>query len=338
MKPLRLFAATGDGVARIDIAEDGTTEIHEALQGKAVQCVAVDPADPDRIFCGTHDDGVFKSRDGGETWEPAGEDIPHKRTPSIAISHAHQENGMSVVYAGTEPSNLYRSTDDGETWKEFSRLPELPSSDSWSFPPRPWTHHTRWVTPHFSDPDLIFVGIELGGVMRSLDGGETWEDRKPGAYTDSHAIKVHPSDPDRVYEAAGQGVAISTDRGDTWTPIDDGMDRHYSWALAIDPEDPDLWYVSASHSARYAHRSEGDAQAHLYRKRGSAPWELLDGNLSIPLDFMPYCLLTFLDQPGAVLMGMKNGEILFSEDEGEYWTRLDVKLPEILQLSAANAF
>jgi photosystem II stability/assembly factor-like uncharacterized protein len=335
MQPLQLFAATGDAVARIDTSDGDDFEVTMSLEGMEVQCVAVDPANPDRVYAGTDNNGVYRTLDGGETWESVGEGIPHKRTPSIAISPAHTENGMSVVYAGTEPSNLYRTEDDGKTWQDFPRLPELPSSDTWSFPPRPWTHHTRWITPHASDPMVLFVGIELGGVMRSLDGGETWEDRKPGAYTDSHAIRVHPTAHDRVYEAAGQGVAISTDRGETWSPVDEGMDRHYSWGVAVDPADPDLWYVSSSHGASYAHRSRGDAQAHLYRKRGDAPWELLNGSLPEPLPYMPYSLLTLRDRPGVVLAGMQNGEIMLSEDSGDSWRKLHVKLPALLQLSEA---
>jgi len=45
---------------------------------------------------------------------------------------------------------------------------------SWSFPPRPWTSHVRWIAPSPHDADVILVGIELGGLMRSTDGGETW--------------------------------------------------------------------------------------------------------------------------------------------------------------------
>jgi photosystem II stability/assembly factor-like uncharacterized protein len=174
--------------------------------------------------------------------------------------------------------------------------------------------------------------------MRSTDGGETWEDRKPGAYTDSHAIRVHPTATDRVYEAAGQGVALSLDRGESWSPIDDGMDRHYAWGIAVDPGDPDLWYVSASHGARWAHRSNGDAQAHLYRKRGDAPFELLNGALSNPLPYMPYSLLTLRERPGVVLAGMQHGEILLSEDAGDSWRKLGLKLPALLQLDEAVSY
>lgn len=335
MQPFTIFAATGDGVTRIDSPEGLRFETSDSLNGREIQSVAVDPNNPQRIYAGSHNYGVAKSLDGGNTWSDAGSGIPHTRIPSMAISACHVENGVSAVFAGTEPSNLYRSYDDGDSWVGSPELPELPSSSSWSFPPRPWTHHTRWITPHATDPAVLFVGIELGGVMRSLDGGETWEDRKPGSYTDSHAIAVHGTALDRVYEAAGQGVSVSHDRGSSWSEVDSGMDRHYSWGLAVDPLDPDLWYVSASHSARYAHRSSGDAQAILYRKRGQESWQPLNGDLEQPLPYMPYSLLTLRERPDTLLAGMKNGEIWLTEDAGDSWRQLDVQLSGILQLSEA---
>ncbi len=335
MDGFRLFAATGDAVARIDTKDGNKCTVDYSLERMKVQCVAVDPHDPERVVAGTDDDGVFLSTDGGASWDFIGEALQHRRTPSVAISAARQTNGKSAIYVGTEPSRLYRTEDDGQTWEDFPELPALPSSDTWSFPPRPWTHHTRWITPHASNPDIIYVGIELGGVMRSLDGGASWEDRKPGAYTDSHAIRVHPSATERVYEAAGQGVAMSADEGASWTPVDEGMDRHYCWGIAVDPGDPDLWYVSASFGARYAHARNGNAQGQIYRKRGAAPFELLNGALDNPLAYMPYSLLTLRDRPGVILAGMQHGEVLLSEDAGDSWRRLGVSLPGLLQLDEA---
>jgi photosystem II stability/assembly factor-like uncharacterized protein len=334
MRPFRLFAATGKAVARIDVDRDAHGEVQLMLDGSGAQCVAADPSDLDRIYAGTFDDGVYRSRDGGTSWQQVGGEIPHKRVLSVAISPSHRTDGLAAVYAGTEPSNLYCSEDDGRSWQDFPRLPELPSAPSWSFPPRPWTSHVRWVAPHHHDPDLLFVGVELGGVMRSTDGGRTWEDRKPGSYHDSHAVLTHPLAPGRVYEAAGGGVARSDDAGASWTTLDEGMDRHYVWGLAVDPADPDLWYVSASFSAREAHRSNGDAQARIYRKRGDAPWQLLDG-LPDPLPYMPYALLTLRKRPDTLLAGMQHGEILLSEDAGDSWRMLDVKLPGLLALTEA---
>lgn len=337
MPPVTLIAATGDAVARITSADGERCETALGLDGSGAQCVAVDPHDPRRIFVGTFDRGVYRSLDGGETWTDVGEGIPDMRVLSIAVSPSDRVGGRSVVYAGTEPSNLYRSEDDGASWRVFPRLRELPSAPTWSFPPRPWTSHVRWIAPHHADPALLFVGIELGGVMRSRDGGETWEDRKPGSYHDSHAIVTHPTAHDRVYEAAGGGAAISRDAGDSWQTVDAGRDRHYVWGLAVDPRDPDLWYVSASFGARQAHANRGDAQAILYRKRGGAPWEPLGGtDLPKPWPHMPYALLTLRDRPGSLVVGLQNGELLLSEDEGDSWRRLDVRLPALLALSEAG--
>jgi photosystem II stability/assembly factor-like uncharacterized protein len=245
-------------------------------------------------------------------------------------------NGVSVVYAGTEPSDLLRSEDDGATWRGSPALTSLPSAPTWSFPPRPWSHHTRWICLHPTDPSTIYAGIELGGVMVTRDGGETWEDRKPGSQFDAHALATHPAAPERVYEAAGGGVAVSEDAGRTWRPVDAGMDRHYAWGLAIDAADPDLWYVSASFGARQAHRQHGDAQAILYRKRGDKPWEPLGGEgseLQQPSPVMPYALLAPRGRPHALIAGMQNGDLLLTDDAGESWRRLATSLDHILALT-----
>lgn len=335
MLPIRLFATTGDAVARIDSADGERFEVTFALEGSGAQCVATDPRDPERVYVGTFDRGVWRSLDGGRTWDDVTANIAHNRVLSIAISPSHVENGRSVVFAGTEPSRLYRSDDDGRSWRDFPSLPELPSAPTWSFPPRPWTHHVRWIAPHYSDPRLLFVGIELGGVMRSRDGGETWEDRKPGSQWDAHTVATHPMDPTRVYEAAGGGVAVSHDAGDTWRPADEGKDRRYAWALAVDPANPDLWYVSATFSAREAHSNTGAAQALLYRKRGAAPWEVLDGGLPRPLPYMPYALVAPREQPGTLIVGFQHGAFAYSDDAGDTFRILDLKLPALLALAEA---
>jgi len=336
VKPIRIFAATGDAVAQIDTLDGHTLVTELNLEGRGVTSVAVDPRDPDRVFAGTFDRGIYRTRDGGENWESVGAGMSDARVPSLAISPIHQENGLSVVYAGTEPSRLLRSDDDGATWHDSPTLVELPSAPTWSFPPRPWTHHTRWIALHPTDPATIYVGIELGGVMITRDGGATWEDRKPGAQDDAHAIATHPAAPERVYEAAGGGVAISHDAGRAWIPADEGMDRHYAWGLAIDAADPDLWYVSASFGAHLAHRDNGSAEAIIYRKRGDSPWQALGGDgtgLDQPLNSMPYALLAPREQPNVLIAGLKHGDLLITEDAGDSWRRLQTGLPHLMALS-----
>ncbi|MDI3305769.1 MAG: hypothetical protein QJR07_09280 [Acetobacteraceae bacterium] len=332
-----LYATTGEDVIRLTSRDGARWEVTTLLAGVGAMCLALDPHDPRRLFVGTFDRGLLRSHDGGARWEPVGDGSPHPRVLSVAISPADRPRGLGVVLAGTEPSALFRSEDDGRTWQELAALRALPSAPTWSFPPRPWTSHVRWIAPDWSNPHLLFAGIELGGVMRSTDGGQTWEDRKPGSYHDAHAILTHPSAPGRVYEAAGGGVAASDDAGVTWRPVDEGMDRHYVWGLAVDPADPDLWYVSATFSARHAHSRHGQAEAIIYRRRGAEPWQALGGGLPSPLPVMPYALVAPPDRPGELYAGMQDGQLSHSADRGDSWRRLEVALPALLALVAAPA-
>jgi hypothetical protein len=331
--PVLFYAATGDGVARVVVGARGAAEVEVGLENSGAQCVAVDPHDANRLYAGTFERGLYRSLDGGASWARVGDGIQHARVLSVALSPSQVERGRAVVYAGTEPSGLYRSEDDGATWRSLPALLEVASAPTWSFPPRPWTSHVRWIAPHHSDPLLLFVGIELGGVMRSRDGGETWEDRKPGSYHDSHVIATHPRDPRRVYEAAGEGVALSTDAGDTWRFADEGLRHRYVWGLAVDGIDPDLWYVSAAPGPAQAHGGRGHARAALYRKRGAGEWQIVMG-AAHRLDRMPYALLTLPDHPGAVVAGFDDGRIHVSHDRGESWRELEATLPGIVALAA----
>jgi photosystem II stability/assembly factor-like uncharacterized protein len=329
-----LYAVTGDAVARIALGNGSSAEAELSLPGSGACCIAVDPADPRRVYAGTFDEGVYFTADGGETWKAPESGPEDRRILSLAVSRSHNGSGVSVAYAGTEPSNLYRSTDGGRTWQLLPALREIPSEPRWSFPGRPWTHHVRTIALHPTDPDWLLVGIELGGVMRSTDGGASWADHNPQAHSDAHRLLTHPGAPDRVYEAAGQGVALSRDRGDTWTHREEGLDRTYAWAEAVDPADPDLWYVAVSRSPFAAH-GDGDGEARLVRSSGDG-WSPIDDWGDAPqLRRMPYALATLPERPGALLAGLRGGTLLLSEDRGESWIELPVDLADLVDLAAA---
>jgi hypothetical protein len=194
----------------------------------------------------------------------------------------------------------------------------------------------RTIALHPNDPDRLTVGIELGGVMRSFDGGSSWIDHNPQAHSDAHQLLMHPRVPDRIYEAAGQGIARSEDRGESWTRFDQGLDRHYAWAQAVDPEDPDLWYVSISRSPFAAH-GDGDGQARLLRSRGNG-WTRIDtwGDSS-ELRRMPYVLSTLPGRPEALLVGLRGGTMLLTTDAGTSWSRVEVDLPDVIDVAVAAA-
>jgi photosystem II stability/assembly factor-like uncharacterized protein len=331
---MRVFAVTGDDVVRFELQGARPREAKSLLRGAGAQCVAIDPHDPDRVYIGTLDRGPYASEDGGITWRNDADALASRRVLSVAVSPSHRVSGISVVYAGTEPSNLYRSDDGGRSWQLLPFLRELPSEPTWSYPPRPWTHHVSTIALHPSDPESLAVGIELGGVMRSLDGGATWVDHNPQAHSDAHQLLTHPLAPDRLYEVAGQGIARSLDRGETWTRFEDGLDRRYAWAQAIDPADPDLWYVAVSRSPFAAH-GNGDGQAHLWRSRGDG-WVAVDGwGNSRELRRMPYAMTALPGQPDKLLVGLRGGTLLLSGDAGESWSRLTLELGDVLALQAS---
>lgn len=336
---MRLAGATGDAVAVVDGLPDAP-QVHLGLDGSGAQCVAVDPRAPDRMVAGTLDRGIFLTGDAGRTWRDISAGIPHARVLSVAFSPCESSQSRSVLYAGTEPSSVYRSDDEGRTWKDLATLRDLPSAPTWSFPPRPWTHHVRWIAPHQTRPEVLFVGIELGGVLRTLDGGSTWDDRHPDAVIDPHVLRTHAVATDRVYGVGGDGIAYSLDAGESWRRDIDGMDRQYTWGLAVDAEDPDLWYASASTGPMQAH-GEGDAQARLYRKTGPSAWEplRLDGHdgVAAPLQTMPYALVAPRGLAGCIVVGMRDGTLLLGREAGGSWQTLDAKLPGILALADATA-
>jgi photosystem II stability/assembly factor-like uncharacterized protein len=168
------------------------------------------------------------------------------------------------------------------------------------------------------DADLLLLGIELGGLMRSTDGGATWQDHRPGAQPDVHSLAWHPRVPGHAYEAGGGGAAFSANGGETWQPADEGRDRHYTWSVTVDPDDPDCWYLSASTGPYAAHGSR-DPQARIYRRRDGEPWRPLAGGLPEPLPAMPYALLA---TDGRLFAGFADGQIWESRDRGDSWAAL----------------
>jgi photosystem II stability/assembly factor-like uncharacterized protein len=308
----RLYAATGDAIAGLQ-ERDGGWSSELTLRGSKASCLAVDPRDPDVAYAGLRKGGVRRTADGGRTWVDGG--LPDAAVFSVAVSAVD-----GAVYAGTEPSALYRSDDGGGSWRELKALLDLPSRPNWSFPPRPWTSHVRWIAPSPHDAGLLLVGIELGGLMRSCDGGETWEDHRPGAQPDVHSIAWHPRVAGRAYEAGGGGAAWSDDGGETFRAADDGRDRHYTWSVAVDPDDPERWYVSASTGPFAAHRP-GDPEARIYGRAGDS-WRALGGGLPEPFPAMPYALVT---TDGRIFAGLANGELWESSDRGERWRRCELE-------------
>jgi hypothetical protein len=323
---LVLYLATNQGLA-VARRDNGTWGMQLELIGYPAQCVVADPERPERVYCGTFDRGLWISDDAGRSWHAAGPGIEHQAVMAVAVGTLERVRGNAVVWAGTEPSALYRSDDGGRRWRECPALRTLPSAPTWSFPPRPWTSHVRWIAPDAHDAARLFVGIELGGVMRSLDGGHSWEDRKPEGQHDAHTLRTHPLAPGRVYEAAGGGYAQSDDAG---------LGHRYTWGLAVDPADPETIVLSAADGPRQAH-DPGAAESHLYRRSAGDVWQAVSGGLPRPRGRRTMVLTSHAAEPHVFYAATREGQVYRSADAGSNWEPLPLSWPEGYHVDTVEA-
>ena len=257
---MSILVATDREVIIVDI-ERGASTSARGISDRPT-CLAADPLAPGRAWCGTHREGVFRTDDGGRSWRSVG--LAGRLIMAIAASPVERD----VVWVGTEPSEVWRSADAGTTWQQTSRLDTLSSSSTWSFPPRPDTHHVRWIACHPLEAARLWVAIEAGALVSTIDSGRTWRDRVAGGPWDTHELAVHRDAPDTLRVSAGDGYFESDDGGATWRSPSAGLEVGYLRSVAIDPGHPEVVLVSASsgpYSAYVAGRSDG----RLYRRVGA---------------------------------------------------------------------
>ena len=313
-----VFLATTSEGLRFASDKAGNWTVEPVAPRHDVCCLAVDPNRPSTVFAGTHGNGVLESRDAGYTWHECG--LAGMTVKSLAVSKATPGR----LYAGTKPARVFMSADYGNAWTELRTFRRIRSRLFWFSPAeRPFVAYVQALALSPADPDLIIAGIEAGAVVRSTDGGRSWQDHRRGAMRDCHCLASHASAPGWFYEGGYGGGAFSRDGGANWERLQ-GLDRKYGWAAAADVVDPELQYVSVSPGVQ-AHSDHADAA--IFRSRGER-WERLTGGLPSPLDAMPYGLLTG-PGPGQITTGLSNGEVWQSYDAGDSWSRLAVTFPGI---------
>ena len=168
------------------------------------------------------------------------------------------------------------------------------------------------VDPH--DADTLYAGLREQGVRRTQDGGRSWVDcalPEPGVFS----LAVSAADGSVYAGTEPSRLFRSNERGESWQPADEGRDRHYTWSVAVDPDDPELWYVSAS-TGPYAAHGRRDPKARIYRRRAGEPWHALADGLPEPLPAMPYALVA---TEGRLFAGLADGQLWESSDRGDNW-------------------
>ncbi len=326
----RDLLATARGQIVRGTGETHRWQVEAVLAGQDVRCLAVDPLDRRVVYAGAGAAGVWRSGDGGRSWAPAG--LGGQAIRSLAASPTRP----GVVYAGTRPPALYLSEDGGQSWRE---LPALRAARRfwWFSPAEPpgLTPYVQAIALSPTDSDVLLAGIEVGGVLRSADGGRHWSRHRRGAVLDCHSLIFHHSQGQWAYEGGGSGggAAVSRDGGERWQQPRDGLDRAYGWAVAADPARPEVWYHSASPAPSLLRGElsppahvDGRSNAAIYRSAGNGPWERLAGGLPEPLHHFPYALVTDPSAPGHLYTGLANGDVWHSTDHGDTWNHLPVNL------------
>jgi photosystem II stability/assembly factor-like uncharacterized protein len=322
-----LMVGMHDSVLTIESSKSGWNS-RESLKETNPQSIAFDPLNSGRAYCATFGNGMWKTDDDGLTWSNIGKDvISSPYVMSVAVSSLNSGNKFNKVYAGTEPSAFYVSNDGGDSWEKMKSLNDLPSSRSWSFPPRPWTHHIRWIEPDSNNPDYVFAAIEAGALVQSHDGGKTWIDRneEQGPY-DTHTLATHSKAPKRLYSSAGDGYFESFDYGETWTSPMEGLRHGYLFGIAVDSSNPEGVIVSASNGPSRSYVAE-NAETFVYRKDTDGKgWNTVTNGLPEPGGSTMLCFASNIKTPGESY-AVNNHGLFLSTDSGSSWKKLDILWP-----------
>ena len=315
-EPYVYVGAGAGGLYRKMPGEDRWEELTNGLPpAPEVRVIAIHPFQPDVVFAGTQD-GVYRSGSRGNHWRRLNLPV----TGSVVWSLMFQTHRPSVMYAGMAPAQIFRTQDGGDSWEP---LPIVLSPDivSMSFPTR--------VIAMAIDPihsQEMYAALEVGGVIRSLDGGETWEPINRGLAEggedrlDLHGVQVSATQPGTVYISTREGMFRGADRGNTWEPIDlkSYSPITYTRDLLIAPQHPDTIYVSVGRAAR----SEAGA---LFRSPNlGETWERVDQNLTPQSTMMAVAINT--RHPSQIFCATRDGQVFGSLDDGVTWK--EYPLPE----------
>jgi photosystem II stability/assembly factor-like uncharacterized protein len=319
-----LFLATDEGLvlARRDgIGQDSWHETGRGLAGRRVTSVT---AGQTLVLAGTHD-GIWRSTDQGNTWQEAGNGLTERHVRWLA----HHPDMADRAFAGAEPAAVYVSYDGAASWRPCPEVAALRDGHHWSLPYSPEAGCVRGFAFHAA---RAYAAVEVGGVLRSDDTGETWRladgsDGRPSFSSppaplvdpDVHSIAVHPRLPDLVDAPTGNGFYRSADGGQTWTCLY----RCYCRAAWTDPADTRHIILGPA--------SGVDRNGRIEESRdGGATWQPASHGLATP--WRDHMVERFVQAGAALLAVLSNGELWSSPLAALSWQPL---LPGVGRVASA---
>lgn len=312
------------GVTHVVEEIDGSWTHTTKLPEYQVTCLAQDPRHKDVVYAGTRQHGVWKSEDRGETWTQAG--MQGQIVKSLTVS----PHDPDILFAGSKPALIFRSMDGGKSWHELEAFRKIPNRWWWFSPADPPDKRPYVIEISVSptEPERILAGVELGGVFRSEDGGDTWSRHLRRSLRDCHSLKFHAKDGNYAYQAGGSGggAAMSRDGGQTWKKHKHKLTKSYGIACAADGENPHIWYTSAGPSPW---KTVGEnPEVYLYRTNEDLRWEPI-GWTNQPLNETPTVMTSIPGSSGELYVGTHKGSVWHTTDYGDSWSRLAFKVDAI---------
>ncbi|MBI3159421.1 MAG: hypothetical protein HYZ26_07470 [Chloroflexi bacterium] len=318
-----ILLATLDGVWRAELTDDGWKAARRGLAGREVTSLIA----REGVILAATRQGVLRSDDSGVSWQEASLGLK----PPIVRWLAYHPDISDFEAAGTEPAGIYISTNGGDRWSDRPEVAALRDRHGWMLPYSPEAGCVRGMAFHGR---RLYAAVEVGGVLRSDDGGKTFglapgSDGKPRfgrpkpgfVHPDVHDIKVHPSSADLVWAVTGGGLFRSQDGGTAWESLYDC----YCRALWLDPQDPQHVVFGPAEDVGRMGRIERS-------RDGGQTWEAASSGLDVPWpDTMPERLA----QVGETMFcNLDDGRLLAASIEALDWGYI---LPDLAVNAVAAA-
>lgn len=296
--------------------------------------VVVDPENQRCLYAGTTRTGLWRSHDAGESWEEINEGIVYKDVWSIL---RHPRTGTLI--AGTSPAAVFTSDDGGDHWHECAQLATLPTTKGWTGPLPPHVSRMKSLHVHADDARLIYGAIEEGWAVRSLDGGQTWQQMAEGFDHDGHAIAIMPDNPRTIVATGGKGIFRSEDGGDTWVTCNAGFEplRYTPSPMAMHPDRPSVILTAVSREGPGGWtKPEGGGATFVRSDDEGAHWRVLERSLPAGFKAVPRALTGDPSDPDTFFAGMTDGTVWMSEDGGSTFRQILANLPPVHSIAVGQ--